>query len=94
MNTLGIIIFIFYQDLRRQLDAISATSINQWHASLQIPLVRHSGTSTDWLKSLLFSLVADHEVRPKKSEKKRRTNYKKVLPKTKLSLSSMIGHFS
>ena len=30
--------------------AISVTSINQWYASLQIPLASHSGAFTDWLK--------------------------------------------
>ena len=38
------------QDLRGQLAAASVTSINQSYDSLQIPLVRHSGAFTDWLK--------------------------------------------
>ena len=50
INTLVIIIFIFCRDLRGQLVANRVTSINQWHASLHIPLVRHNGAFTDWLK--------------------------------------------
>ena len=50
ITTLGIIIFMFYQDLRNNYWLSSrATFINQSHASLQIPLVRHSGDFTDWL---------------------------------------------
>ena len=50
-NALVIIIFIFCQDLRRQGAAIKSNiCINQWYASFQIPLVRHIGTFTDWLK--------------------------------------------
>ena len=49
-DILVIIILIFCQDLRGQLTVISVTSINQWYASLQIPLVRHSVPISDWLK--------------------------------------------
>ena len=38
--------------------AISATPINQLYASLQIPLVQHSGAFTDWLK--FVSVVTYH----------------------------------
>ena len=49
VNIFFIITYIFSQDLRGQLAAISVTSINQWHASnsLQIPLVRHNEAFTD-----------------------------------------------
>ena len=50
INILVIIIFIFGQDLRGIFAGISVASINQWYASLQIPLVRHRGAFTDWLK--------------------------------------------
>ena len=50
LKIINILIIIFHQDLRGQLGAISVTSINQLYTSLQIPLVRHSGAFTDWLK--------------------------------------------
>ena len=42
-----VIIICTSQDLREILAAITVTSINQWYASIQIPLVRHRGAFTD-----------------------------------------------
>ena len=50
MDILVTIVFEVCQVLRGQLAAISVTSVNQLHGSLQIPLKRHCEAYTDWLK--------------------------------------------
>ena len=55
INILLVIIFIFCQDLRGQLAAISVTSINQWHAFLHIP-------KNFALFSFIFSLASLYHV--------------------------------